>query len=468
MMADAMEMMLLSFVGPTIRCEWHLETGVDGIITTSIFLGGAIGMPFWGYVADVLGRRYTCMAASMVTVVAGTSSVLTTNITYFSIVGSCVGFGLAGAIAVASVFVMEALPVKNRGRNIMLFWLFWSLGSFLEACLGWTILPSMGWQWLVVFSTIPIALSAILICCIPESAHALASRGLRDEAQAVLEQMAAQNGVELPPGRLRISSSSSSVRSSKGLSFLAVLKEMVYGPLGWSSIMLVPIFFCCGFTYYGAVLLTSEISADSHGNGCALMENAMSKSPFSDNDFQRVMTSAAAELPGMLTVLFLVERLERRTIMAGGFSAATVSISMLFFGLPASAETICLFIYRASTNGVFSLVILYANELYPTVFRSSAVGLFGIFMRAGGMVAPGVGQDLYQEGHKVAVFVLFTVSSALAALCAINLPFDTAGRELTEQGEEAEMDFEKKPLLSDVCNAKCDVQKPMIGTCCRK
>ena len=29
-MSDAFEMTLMSFVGPTVRCEWNLEDGDDG------------------------------------------------------------------------------------------------------------------------------------------------------------------------------------------------------------------------------------------------------------------------------------------------------------------------------------------------------------------------------------------------------------------------------------------------------
>lgn len=36
--ADAMEMMLLSFLGPAVRCEWGLTPSQEGLITSVVFL----------------------------------------------------------------------------------------------------------------------------------------------------------------------------------------------------------------------------------------------------------------------------------------------------------------------------------------------------------------------------------------------------------------------------------------------
>ena len=36
--ADAMEMMLLSFLGPAVKCEWGLTPSQEGLITSVVFL----------------------------------------------------------------------------------------------------------------------------------------------------------------------------------------------------------------------------------------------------------------------------------------------------------------------------------------------------------------------------------------------------------------------------------------------
>jgi hypothetical protein len=42
--ADAMEMMLLSFLGPAVRCEWGLTPSQEGLITSVVFLARPLGL----------------------------------------------------------------------------------------------------------------------------------------------------------------------------------------------------------------------------------------------------------------------------------------------------------------------------------------------------------------------------------------------------------------------------------------
>ena len=37
--ADAMEMMILSFLGPELKCEWDLGSSAESLLTTVVFLG---------------------------------------------------------------------------------------------------------------------------------------------------------------------------------------------------------------------------------------------------------------------------------------------------------------------------------------------------------------------------------------------------------------------------------------------
>lgn len=37
-MADAMELMILSIISPQLRCEWHLYTWQEALITTVVFV----------------------------------------------------------------------------------------------------------------------------------------------------------------------------------------------------------------------------------------------------------------------------------------------------------------------------------------------------------------------------------------------------------------------------------------------
>jgi len=72
---EAFEVMILSILSATLKCEWNLSYTEEALITTVIvtfftmnnlsmcfilqvvFLGLLIGAPFWGFVADKYGRK---------------------------------------------------------------------------------------------------------------------------------------------------------------------------------------------------------------------------------------------------------------------------------------------------------------------------------------------------------------------------------------------------------------------------
>ena len=56
-MADAMEMMILSILGPALHCEWHISEYQQATLTTVVFLGMLLSSSLWGILADKYGRR---------------------------------------------------------------------------------------------------------------------------------------------------------------------------------------------------------------------------------------------------------------------------------------------------------------------------------------------------------------------------------------------------------------------------
>ena len=66
--ADAMELMMLSFIGPAVRGEFHLDATSESVLTSCVFVGMILGSSFWGALADTRGRRpaflYTALGSA--------------------------------------------------------------------------------------------------------------------------------------------------------------------------------------------------------------------------------------------------------------------------------------------------------------------------------------------------------------------------------------------------------------------
>lgn len=55
--SEAMETMLLSFIGPAVQALWKLSSQQESLITSVVFVGMLLGAYFFGLVSDKHGRK---------------------------------------------------------------------------------------------------------------------------------------------------------------------------------------------------------------------------------------------------------------------------------------------------------------------------------------------------------------------------------------------------------------------------
>jgi MFS family permease len=56
-LADAMELMLLSFLGSLVRQQWDVSPQHESMLSSVVFAGMLIGACLWGFLSDKYGRR---------------------------------------------------------------------------------------------------------------------------------------------------------------------------------------------------------------------------------------------------------------------------------------------------------------------------------------------------------------------------------------------------------------------------
>ena len=197
------------------------------------------------------------------------------------------------------------------------------------------VMPTLGWRWLLSLSSVPLAVLLLFYSFVPESPRYLASKGDTAKAVRILQQMADTNGRPLPTGRLvgsqqhvdleiKRGTSERNVEMGKGLhssaeeenSLLALpeskvdthsqrknnnvvlngvfsnFSALLSPPLISSTLLLWSVFFANAFTYYGLVLLTSQLSGGEAD--CVLDSTAVSAahSPGSDHLYRDVFVSS--------------------------------------------------------------------------------------------------------------------------------------------------------------------------------
>ncbi|KAL6548746.1 Organic cation/carnitine transporter 7 [Orobanche gracilis] len=136
--SEAMEMMLLSFVGSAVQSVWGLSSHEESMITSVVFAGMLIGAYSWGIVSDICGRRKGFLVTATITAGAGFLCAFSPNFTLLIILRGLVGVGLGGGPVLSSWF-LEFIPAPDRGTWMVMLSAFWTLGTIFEASVAWVL-----------------------------------------------------------------------------------------------------------------------------------------------------------------------------------------------------------------------------------------------------------------------------------------------------------------------------------------
>ncbi|CAH9055585.1 unnamed protein product [Cuscuta epithymum] len=447
--SEAMEVMLLSFVGPAVRSAWNLSPSHETLLTSMVFVGMLVGAYSWGIVSDNYGRRNGFFVTAMITALAGFTSAFVPNITVLIIIRCLVGFGLGGGPVLFSWF-LEFIPAPSRGTWMVIFSAFWTIGTIFEASLAWIVMPRLGWRWLLALSSIPSALLLLFYTFTIESPRFLCANGRQAEALQILEKIARINAARLPPGIL-VSNKQvvNEVTPTEDKHLLSPKKDQsvkskcVECTSGWfsslvmllspsmakSTLLLWVVFFGNAFAYYGLVLLATQLNS---GDDKCSPSQSKSKNSEAVN-YREVFITSFAEIPGLILSALMIDKIGRKHSMASLFFACCIFLLPLIHSQSKGLTTGLLFGARTCITATFTIVYIYAPEVYPTTVRTTGFGIASSVARIGGIVCPIVAVGLIHGCHQTLAIWLFEFVIFISGVCVIFFPFETKGRELNDK-----------------------------------
>ncbi|GFY80563.1 major facilitator superfamily protein [Actinidia rufa] len=469
--AEAMEVMILSFIGPAVKNEWALSSSEESLITTAVFGGMLAGAYSWGLISDNFGRRQVIshlsvlyftiyknklsnamigvwkglLSIATVTTGAGFLSTFSPNYVSLVIFRCLVGFGLGGGPVYSSWF-LEFVPAPKRGTWMVIFSTFWTLGTVLEASLAWIIMPRLNWRWLLALSSVPSFMALLFYGFTPESPRYLCMKGRITDAHKILEKIARVNRKTLPSGRLvsdqNISLDEEFAPSEDSHLLCPTGNKTKVFKAGFSSLLILfssklirttlslwILFFGNAFSYYGIILLTSELSSGQSKCGSIALH---SENSHGDSLYVDVFITSLAELPGLILSAIIVDRIGRKLSMAIMFALGCILLLPLVFHQKEILTTGLLFGVRMCMMGTITVANIYAPEIYPTSIRATGFGVASAVGRIGGMVCPLVAVGLVSGCHQTAAVLLFEAVMIVSGFCVMLLPLETKGRKLTD------------------------------------
>ncbi|KAM0903611.1 hypothetical protein ACQ4PT_018563 [Festuca glaucescens] len=360
-----------------------------------------------------------------------------------------VGIGVGGGHVFSSWF-LEFVPAQNRGTWMIVFSFFWTLGTVLEASLAWVVISGLNWRWLLAFTAVPCFLLLPFFGITPESPRYLCAQNRMSDATLVLERISKTNQAALPPGILTYNRgievdqsaptceidhllpvrekecTDDNAMSSKSGS-LAALRSLLSRNLRRSTLLLWFVFYANSFAYYGLVLLTSQLSDANRScaSGLRYVKSEQDASLYKDT-----FITSFAEIPGLLVSAVLVEWLGRKATMWCLLFTCCGFLGPLVFHQSEIWTTGLLFGARACAMGSFTVLCLYAPEVYPTSVRSTGVGIATAIGRIGGIVCPLVAVGMLRSCHQMEAIIVFEVVLCLAAIACMLFPVETKGRDM--------------------------------------
>jgi len=400
---DGFDLMIYSFIIPTLLTLWSMSKAQAGYIATGALVTSAIGGWAAGVLADRFGRarilQLTVLWFALFTFLSG----FTHNFGELFLTRALQGFGFGGEWSVGSVLVAEIIDARHRGKATGLVQSSWSVGWAAAALAYWAVSviapPEVAWKILFWLGILP----GLLVIYIR-----------RNVAEpAIFTQMRAQRvraaGVAATAGR----------PARRGV-FLDIFRP----PLLRTTILATLLSTGMLGAYYSITTwLPTFLAKERH------------LSVGASTGYLLMVISGS--LAGYLVSAWLTDAIGRRRGFIL-FAACAMVLILLYTRLPVAGGMFLIgFPLGFFILGIFSGMGACLAELYPSAVRGSGQGFTYSVGRGIGGFCPsliGVLSTRFPLGDTIAGFTV--AAYALVIVSALAIP-ETRGRVLTESAVES-------------------------------
>eukprot|EP00538_Stauroneis_constricta_P000873 CAMPEP_0119571464 /NCGR_PEP_ID=MMETSP1352-20130426/44134_1 /TAXON_ID=265584 /ORGANISM="Stauroneis constricta, Strain CCMP1120" /LENGTH=551 /DNA_ID=CAMNT_0007621145 /DNA_START=144 /DNA_END=1799 /DNA_ORIENTATION=- len=421
--ADAMQVLLLSFLSQVLQIDWNLSDAETASITSCLFGGAMVGTMVLGPYADVRGRRPAFFVASITITSFGIGVAFVQNYVSLLIMYTMVGFGVGG-LTVPFDILAELLPAASRGKNLLLIEYFWTAGVLLVVLFAYLTLGSEhgdNWRLLVALSAIPCMVSVLFgYLFVPESPRWLATQGRSTEAMDILRNAAIINGhadpQELFPLDMQIEEEEEESSHFADLFKPKWLTTILYLWGTWG-------FFAFG--YYGTILaITAIFASDSNS------ENGDDDIPdVAEFDYGAIFVSNSAEFIGTTIAILLVDRAGRIPLQIASYLLAGIGVCMLcvLADRGYSRDVLIGFGFLARIFEMSGSCVTWVStaEILTTEVRTTGHSSANAIARIGALISPFVVEDSISL---VKLGMVMLVVHTATAIFVSQLPETAGGR----------------------------------------
>ncbi|MGG3989152.1 sugar porter family MFS transporter [Bacillus smithii] len=355
--------------------QLDLNAFTEGLVTSSLLFGAALGAVLGGRLSDYIGRRKNILNLAVLFFVATLGCTLAPNVTVMVIFRFILGFAVGGASVTVPTYLAEMSPVERRGRMVTQNELMIVTGQLLafvfNAILGSTMSDnSHVWRYMLAIAALPAVFLFFGMLKMPESPRWFVSKGKNENAFQVLQKIREGSRAESELHEIEKAFAEEKEMEKASLKDLAVpwVRRIVF--LGIGIAVVQQITGVNSIMYYGTQILENS----GFQTEAALIGNIANG-----------VISVLATFLG----IWLLGKIGRRPMLLTGLAGTTTALlligifSTLLEGtatLPYVVLTLTVMFLTFQQGAVSPVTWLMLSEIFPLKLRGLGMGVAVFFL----------------------------------------------------------------------------------------
>lgn len=395
---DGFNIEVMAIILPSLFVAFHLNGASAGFLASATFFGMFVGATAGGMLADTIGRKTTMVVALAIFGVIGLLSAWAPTYWTLWVARLLAGVGLGAEVVLVFSYLVEFLPVRNRGLLAASSVFIWQLSTLIVAVIGIAVIPAWGWRGMLIICAAPAVIFAAAWLTLPESVRFLVQKGRFADAERIAQKFKGGSAGVSVAASTEVAPPRTSIRQNVSLILRREYRVQTIG----SWVML----FVQGFEFFGIVIWLPTLFLRM---GFPFVHDLL---------FTAAITGAGAVANIVAGVL--LEQWGRRPTIILYFAASGLALIGWGFTTSATAVVLVGMVAAFFSFGTFGPLFVWINEVYPTKLRATASGFAGSWQRVGGFVAPIVlGLLVEAKAPNTAIFGLVGVLMLIGAIMAV-------------------------------------------------
>ncbi len=405
-----------------LKKDFALSLRLQGVVTSAVLAGAAVGAGFSGRLADRFGRRRMVIAVAILFLIASLITGLAPDVKWLVIGRVLAGVAIGICSYAGPLYISEIAPATRRGALVSLNQFLITVGILVSYLSDYLLAGGEHWRWMFGVAAIPALILWIGMLVLPESPRWLAQQGQHALARQVLERVRS-------PQEATVELNSIETHTDGGNARWTELLAPAYRPaliIGMGLAIFQQITGINTIIYYAPTIF--QLAGF-------------------DSAAQSILATAGVGAVNVLMTIVslrLLDRVGRRPLLLTGIAGMIASLAALGFVFELGSHSaafgwlavvsVMLYVgsFAISLGPIFWLLI---SEIYPLRIRGVAMGVATMTNWSFNLLVALTFLLLVESLGPAYTFWIYALVSISSFLFSYYLVPETKGRSLEEIGE---------------------------------